>query len=116
MRILKISQAIKPDPKTGNIPLIDQPKPAQNIPTQLNQDEAKILNQVRSNLLNLAPELGDIMQSPKSKATLFAILNAVSDINMGQLKTILQKIQKGVDKVQEDKLDKMNLDQQDSQQ
>jgi hypothetical protein len=42
--------------------------------------------------MSAAPEIGDIMSNQRSKAILFAVLDALGNITPSQLKNILNKI------------------------
>jgi len=58
---------------------------------QITPEENQILMQIRGRLLQVAPEIGDIMQNQRSKAILYSILDVLGQINPSQLKTILTK-------------------------
>jgi len=61
--------------------------------SQLTPEENQILSSIRQKLLTAAPEIGDIMQNQRSKAILFAVLEALGNMNTGQIKSILGKLQ-----------------------
>jgi len=68
-------------------------QPAQTNPTQLTPEENQTLMSIRNRLISVAPEIGDIMANARSKAILFAVLEALGSVNPTQLKTILNKVQ-----------------------
>jgi len=86
-------QAQQTQPTQANPTQPTQTNPTQTNPTQLTPEENQTLMSIRNRLISVAPEIGDIMANARSKAILFAVLEALGSVNPTQLKTILNKVQ-----------------------